>query len=92
MALYDPTREPDVTPEDAVLVVRAFLQRCARWAEEREIPRRLDELGEVADPGRAAELHAWIAYLRFTEHAIRELEDGTLDGWFGLPEVEPCPG
>lgn len=89
MPLYDPSREVAVDAVDAVAVVHAFLRRCARWAEEREIPRRLEELASDPDPDRAAKLHAWISYLRFTEHTLRELEDGTLDGWF--PEAPPGP-
>jgi hypothetical protein len=84
MALYDPQRTPRVAPEDAVLVVRDFLQRCRRWAE-REIPRRLEQVAADGRPETAAKLHAWIAYVQFTDHALRELETGQLDHWFTDP-------
>lgn len=82
MVLYDPSRTPEVASADAVLIVHDFLQRCRRWAAEREIPARLQQVQADLDPQDAARLQQWIAYLRFTEHAIEELESGRLDHWF----------
>lgn len=95
MALYDPARQPDVDPADAVAVVHRFLEQVRAWALTREIPRRTATVSADLDPVEAGKLHAWIAYLRFTEHALKELEDGTLDGWFGPqppPAVDPGAG
>ena len=82
MPLYDADRDPAVEPEDAVIVVHRFMQRCRAWATDREIPKRIDRVAESLRPEDAAKLHAWIAYLQFTEHVLSELEDGTLDHWF----------
>lgn len=91
MKLYDPEREPGVAPEDAVIVAHRFVTRCLTWAEERELPKRLDEVRDGLDPDRAARLHAWVAYRAFLLHTLRELEDGTLDGWFTDPPAPPTP-
>lgn len=82
MPLYDPDHVPEIAPEDAIVVVHRFLRRCHAWAEEREIPRRVQRVGEAHDLDEAGKLVAWIAWLRFTEHAIHEIEDGALDHWF----------
>lgn len=82
MALYDPEREPAVEPADAAAVVHAFLVKARAWAIEREIPKRIERVREGHDMGEAAQLHAWVAWQRFVEHTLREIEDGTLDHWF----------
>jgi hypothetical protein len=82
MPLYDDTRRPDVAPEDQVVIVRRFLLKCREWALEKELGPRLQRVAAELDPKEAASLHAWVAYLRFTEHAILEIENGTLDPWF----------
>lgn len=85
MALFDPTRTSAVDPRDAVLVVHGFLTRCIDWAHTREIGPRLDRVRDTLDPIEAGKLHAWVAWVRFCEHARREIEDGTLDAWFQEP-------
>ncbi|MCB9665867.1 MAG: hypothetical protein H6732_17305 [Alphaproteobacteria bacterium] len=93
MTLYDPTRPAEVDPADAVLVVHDFLTRVRTWCEEQEIPKRLARVAQSQAPADAASLHAWLTYLRFTEHALAELEDGTLDRWFGETRYGPgAPG
>lgn len=82
MPLFDPDHVPDVAPEDAVVVVHRFLRQAKAWADEREIPKRLQKVSDDLEPGDAAKLYAWITYAAFTDHAIHELEDGTLDRWF----------
>lgn len=91
MPLYDPDRTVDLDPRDAVRVAHDFMIRCRDWAVEREIPKRLQRAADGLDPDDAASLHAWIAWMRFCEHAIQELEDGTLDPWFtgGSPPTGP---
>jgi hypothetical protein len=74
-------------PAQGVQAAHHFVERCRRWAAEREVPRRLAELADPAlDPRqraeRAARLHEWLAFAAFLDHARRELEDGTLDAWF----------
>lgn len=49
-----------------------FVRRCRQWA--------VDELERRARNGKPR--HEWETYLRFTDHTLRELENGTLDGWF----------
>ncbi len=83
--LFDPAREPEVAPEDAIAIVHAFLRRCLAWAEEREIPSRSQALADEPDAAGAARLHAWISYRDMTRHALHELETGTLDRWFRPP-------
>ena len=82
MPLYNADRRPEISPEAAAHAVHGFLLRCRAWAVEKEIPKRLQRVEETSDPAEAAKLHEWIAYLRFTEHAIGELEQGELDHWF----------
>ncbi len=91
MPLYDPDRAVDLDPRDAVHAVHTFLEGCRRWAEEVEIPKRLERVREGKSPEEAAKLHAWVAYLRFTEHARQELVEGKLDHWFG-GEKGAAPG
>lgn len=82
MPLYDPEHRARPAPRDAVCVVHDFLRRCRQWAAEKEIPKRLERVADGLQTEEAAKLHAWVAYLRFTEHALAELEAGKLDHWF----------
>ncbi len=82
MPLFNPAHRPALAPQDAVAAVHDFLQRCQHWAAEIEIPKRLQRVEEDLQTEDAAKLHAWVAYLRFTEHALGELEAGKLDHWF----------
>ena len=86
MPLYDPEHTASAPPEDAIAVVHDFLGRCRVWAEEREIPKRLARVERDLEPADVASLHQWVSWLRFVEHAISELEDGTLDHWFEQKE------
>lgn len=86
MAHYRPDHRPQVEPEDAATVVHDFLSRCRSWATEREIPKRLARVADGADAAEAARLHAWVVWREFIDHALQEVEDGTLDAWF-----EPVP-
>lgn len=89
MPLYDPDRRADVPPELAAQAVHDFLQRCRQWAADVEIPKRLDRVAQGLEAAEAAKLHEWIAYLKFTEHALAELERGELDHWFTAPPSSP---
>jgi hypothetical protein len=60
------------TPEERIAAVHAFTTRCRAYAVA-EIARR-GAAGRVTDE--------WESYLRFTDHTLKELEDGTLDHWF----------
>jgi hypothetical protein len=80
--LFDPERDPEVDPRDAIVVVHRFLQRCRDWGRDREIPVRIERVRANPTPDEAARLHAWAAWVAFTEHALRELERGDLDHWF----------
>ena len=82
MSLYDPERQPDVAAEDAVAIVHDFLEKCRSWATEREIPKLLARLEADAMTEDAAKLHQWTTWRDFVDHALHELEDGTLDRWF----------
>lgn len=81
--LYDPARTPRVDPRDAAAIAHAFLRRCRAWGAEREIPDRIRRLQEAPTRQEAAELHAWAAWVEFVDHALREVESGRLDHWFG---------
>jgi hypothetical protein len=83
--LYDPARAPAVDPADAVVVVHRFLERCAAWGAEREIPARLERMRIDPSPENAAKLHAWASWVAFVRHALQELESGALDRWFTEP-------
>lgn len=71
-----------VDPIDAAHEVRRFLLRCRAWATERELPVRRERLQTSDDPADAAKLHGWLTYIRFLDHTLAELDDGTLDHWF----------
>lgn len=71
-----------VDPVDAAHEVRRFLLRCRAWATERELPARRERLQTTDDPAEAAKLHGWLSYIRFLDHTLAELDDGTLDHWF----------
>jgi len=77
---------PELSREDQVAVVQAFLVRCREWAAEREIPKRVREISEDPRAERAAALHAWLSWRDFIDHALHELESGTLDHWFPVPD------
>ncbi|MES2644646.1 MAG: hypothetical protein V4850_34480 [Myxococcota bacterium] len=64
--------DPSATPAQRIAAVHAFTTRCRAWAVA-AVTRRREE-------GRAAD--DWELYLRFTEHTLEELENGTLDHWF----------
>jgi hypothetical protein len=85
--LYDPERVPEVDPRDAIVVVHRFLRRCRDWGRDREIPARIERVRTHPTPDEAAKLHAWAAWVAFTEHALGELEGGDLDHWFTDPDA-----
>lgn len=91
MPLFDGDRTPDVAAEDAIVVVHDFLRRARQWATEREIPKRLGRVEGGAGHDEAAKLAAWVAWRDFVDHALRELEDGTLDGWFDTQHEDVPP-
>ena len=72
-------------PEQAITTVHGFLERCRSWGTDREIPKLLARLSASATTSDAARLHQWTTWVAFLDHAIQELEDGTLDSWFGDP-------
>lgn len=84
MALLDEARRADLAAEPgaASLAVEDFLRRCLHWARVVELPRRRQAAQDSEDPEVAMKLHAWLSYIRFTEHALEELRDGRLDHWF----------
>lgn len=95
MPLFDASTPIDAAPAEQLAIAHAFLQRCQDWALDKELPRLREALQSSNDPADAAKLHQWLTWLAFTSHALRELEDGTLDHWFlpsppdALPDVEP---
>jgi len=62
----------EATPEERLAAVHAFTTRCRAYAVA-EIDRR-------RAAGRPT--NDWESYLRFTDHTLAELENGTLDHWF----------
>ena len=82
MALFDAKRVPDVAPSDAVVMAHRFVMKCREWALELEIPKIAQRFAADPSPDDAAKLHAWTSYVAFLDHTLRELEEGTLDGWF----------
>jgi hypothetical protein len=80
--LYDPHTSPSASPEQQMLAVHTFLRQCRAWAEEREIPKRSRSAKGTESPESAAKLEAWLSYVRFLNHTIVELEEGSLDHWF----------
>jgi hypothetical protein len=80
--LYKPNYIPDISPEDALATTHQFLLFCRSWATEKEIPERTARFTQSGNTDDAARLREWQIFLDFTEHAISELETGTLDHWF----------
>lgn len=74
-------------PEDAILAVHAFLERCRDFARDRELPSRIERIRTDPTPEHVAKLHQWTSWIAFVEHAVREIEDGRLDSWF-TPDTE----
>ena len=69
-------------------LLRAFAA-ARSWEEDAQTTRdaAVRRLGE--DLLEAAKLHEWVAYLRYTEIAIDEVEKGELDSWFLPPDEAP---
>ena len=88
--LYSPEDSPELEPAAALQAAHRFLGQCRAWATEREIPKRTARVAEGAGAGDAARLHAWVSMVAFIDHAVRELEDGTLDHWF-QPDAAAAP-
>lgn len=86
--LYDPSTESSEAPEQQVLTVHRFLMRCRAWAEEHELPKYDLAVREATRPDASEKLKAWRTYVRFLDHTLEELEDGTLDHWFRRDEAD----
>lgn len=82
MSLFDDGRSANVTPEDSVAVAHAFLTKLRAWAVDREIPKLTARLSDDATVADAVKLQQWTTWRDFVQHALGELEDGTLDDWF----------
>jgi hypothetical protein len=82
LPLYKDGYKPQLSPEDALAATHQFLLFCRHWAVEKEIPKRKQRFEHSGNPEDATRLRDWQVYLDFTEHAISELETGTLDHWF----------
>lgn len=80
--LFAPDHDPDVDPRDAIAIVHKFLSQCQEWAIKQELPKTQQALLEKPDAAAAARHYQWCTYLEFTDHALQELEVGTLDKWF----------
>lgn len=68
-------------PDQAWSAVVDFVGRCRAWA--------VDEITRRQASGRPTE--AWESYLRFTDHTLHELAEGTLDRWFEGPSAGAAP-
>ena len=82
MAYFDPAHLPAAAPEDRAAIAHDFLSRCRAWAVDVELPKRRQAVLDSDAPEAAAKLHQWLTWLAFVEHALHEIEDGTLDPWF----------
>jgi hypothetical protein len=80
--LFKKGYNPTIDARDALSITHEFLLFCRQWALEKEIPKRLAEAAETDITTRATPLAEWETYVKFTDHAIYELESGTLDHWF----------
>ncbi|MAH98135.1 MAG: hypothetical protein CMA12_02130 [Euryarchaeota archaeon] len=56
-------------------LVAKFLEKCVIYANE-SIARK-ESRGDEPE-----EISKWITYRDFTEHALMEVRNGDLDGWF----------
>ena len=80
--LYDPHTSPTASPEQKIVAVHTFLMQCKSWAEEREIPKRSRSAKGQKSPESDSKIEDWLTYVRFLDHTLVELEEGTLDHWF----------
>jgi hypothetical protein len=77
--LWSRNATPPDDPAKALAAAHAFVTRCRAWG--------LAELERRRQNGKP--LHEWESYLRFTDHTLHELEQGTLDAWFVAPPAGP---
>ena len=62
--------------------IQGFLKLCIRYAED-SLARKQSRIGTSEQkPDDEDELMKWEVYRDFTEHAISEIEEGSLDSWF----------
>lgn len=66
------------SPEAAWAAVHTFVTRCRSWA--------VDEIARREAAGRPT--GEWRSYLKFTDHTLAELDNGTLDPWFVAAEQD----
>lgn len=79
-----------MTLEQRKSLVRQFLERCNRYADDMlaDYGRRLDgAAGRDALELQDKILH-WTAYRAFNEQAIEELANGRIDDWFDAFETD----
>jgi hypothetical protein len=72
MSIHDSHPTLPADPGARWAAVKDFVQRCRLWSVA-ELERR------AADGRPTAE---WESYLKFTDHTLQELDNGTLDHWF----------
>jgi flavin reductase (DIM6/NTAB) family NADH-FMN oxidoreductase RutF len=58
-------------------VVIRFLNQCNSYAQ--------NSIQRKKERGEENEIRAWESYIKFNQHAIDEITDGTLDDWFHYP-------
>ncbi len=58
-------------------VVIRFLNQCNSYAQ--------NSIQRKKERGDENEIRAWESYIKFNQHAIDEITDGTLDDWFHYP-------
>jgi hypothetical protein len=82
MPLYDPRVRVAAPPAERVAIARRFVLQCLDWANEREIPKHMQRVAAEPKAEDASKLKDWLTFRDFLQHALEELEDGRLDGWF----------
>jgi len=88
MRLLNPKRDREearkVSPALRALIVHAYLGKVQEYSEEM-IQKKWEALQshQGRDPELIEKLSQWLVYRRFNEIALKEIEEGTLDEWFG---------
>jgi len=78
-----------MTLEQRKLLVRQFLERCNRYADDMlaDYGRRLEGATGTEILALQDKILHWTAYRAFNEHAIAELASDRIDDWFDGFEI-----
>jgi hypothetical protein len=85
-----PEAPPLMTLDQKKSLIRQFLERCNRYADDKlaDYDERLRSASAADALSLQDKIGHWTADRAFNLYAIEELADGGLDGWFESFEIE----